>query len=104
MTPGGQERSDRGMTQLAPLTDGAAVLVTGAGITGRALLATLQPLGARATLTADSPTALQQFAQSGVAVIDPAAAVDHIVDYDLVLTSPGFAPSAPVLCTALRRW
>ena len=100
MTPGGHERSDRGMTQLAPLTDGAAVLVTGAGITGRALLATLQPLGARATLTDDSPTALQQFAQSGVAVIDPAAAVDHIVDYDLVLTSPGFAPSAPVLAAA----
>ena len=47
------------MTDLAPLNPGAAVLVAGAGITGRALLATLQPLGARATLTDDSPAALQ---------------------------------------------
>ncbi len=88
------------MTDLAPLTHGAAVLVTGAGITGRALLATLQPLGARVTLTDDSANALQRYAQSGVAVIDPAAAVDHIADFDLVATSPGFAPTAPVLAAA----
>jgi UDP-N-acetylmuramoylalanine--D-glutamate ligase len=88
------------MSDLAPLLPGAAVLVTGARVTGRAVLATLQPLGARATLTDDSPTTLQQYAQSGVAVIDPAAAVDHIADYDLVITSPGFAPTAPVLAAA----
>ena len=85
---------------LAPLTHGAAVLVAGAGITGRAVLATLQPLGARATLTDDSPTALQSYAQSGVAVIDPAAAVDHVADHDLVVTSPGFPPTAPILQAA----
>jgi UDP-N-acetylmuramoylalanine--D-glutamate ligase len=88
------------MSDLAPLVPGAAVLVTGARVTGRAVLATLQPLGVRATLTDDSPTALQQYAQSGVAVIDPAAAVDHIADYDLVITSPGFRPTAPVLAAA----
>src|ERR1700676_1247778 len=76
------------MTDLAPLVPRAAVLVT------------RRPAGVRATLTDDSPTALQQYAQSGVAVIDPAAAVDHIADYDLVITSPGFRPPAPVLAAA----
>ena len=37
---------------------------------------------------------------SGVAVVDPAEAVDHIADYDLVVTSPGFPPTAPVLAAA----
>ena len=76
------------------------MLVAGAGITGRAVLATLQPLGARATLTDDSPTALQHYAQSGVAIVDPAVAVERIADHDLVVTSPGFPPTAPVLQAA----
>lgn len=79
---------------------GAAVLVAGARVTGRAILAALTPLGVRATLTDDSPTALQSFAQKGVAVIDPANAVERIADFDLVVTSPGFPPTAPVLAAA----
>ncbi len=79
---------------------GAAVLVAGARVTGRAILAALTPLGVRATITDDSPSALQSFAQSGVAVIDPANAVETIADYDLVVTSPGFPPTAPVLAAA----
>jgi UDP-N-acetylmuramoylalanine--D-glutamate ligase len=79
---------------------GAAVLSAGARVTGRAILATLTPLGARATLTDDSPSALQSFAQNGVAVIDPANAVETITDFDLVVTSPGFPPTAPVLSAA----
>lgn len=79
---------------------GAAVLVAGARVTGRAILAALTPLGVRATLTDDSPSALQSFAQNGVAVIDPANAVETITDYDLVVTSPGFPPTAPVLAAA----
>ena len=79
---------------------GAAVLVAGARVTGRAILAALTPLGARATLTDDSPSALQSFAQNGVAVIDPANAVETITNYDLVVTSPGFPPTAPVLAAA----
>jgi UDP-N-acetylmuramoylalanine--D-glutamate ligase len=78
----------------------AKVLVCGARVTGRAILAALTPLGVRATLTDDSPSALQSFAQSGVAVIDPANAVETIADYDLVVTSPGFPPTAPVLAAA----
>jgi UDP-N-acetylmuramoylalanine--D-glutamate ligase len=79
---------------------GAAVLVAGARVTGRAILAALTPLGVRATLTDDSPSALQSFAQNGVAVIDPANAVEMIGDFDLVVTSPGFPPTAPVLAAA----
>jgi UDP-N-acetylmuramoylalanine--D-glutamate ligase len=79
---------------------GAAVLVAGARVTGRAILAALTPLGVRATLTDDSPSALTAFAQSGVAVIDAANAADRIADYDLVVTSPGLPPTAPVLAAA----
>jgi UDP-N-acetylmuramoylalanine--D-glutamate ligase len=79
---------------------GAAVLVAGAGVTGRAILAALTPLGARATLTDDSPSALTTFAQNGVVVIDAANAAERITDYDLVVTSPGLPPTAPVLVAA----
>jgi len=80
---------------------GAAVLVAGARVTGRAILSTLTPLGVRATLTDDSPSALTTFAQNGVAVIDAANAAEKITDYDLVVTSPGLPPSAPVLAAAV---
>jgi UDP-N-acetylmuramoylalanine--D-glutamate ligase len=79
---------------------GAAVLVAGARVTGRAILAALTPLGARATLTDDSASALTTYAQSGVAVIDAANAAERIADYDLVVTSPGLPPTAPVLAAA----
>ncbi|GAB3223351.1 UDP-N-acetylmuramoyl-L-alanine--D-glutamate ligase [Mycolicibacterium hippocampi] len=76
------------------------VLVAGAGITGRAVLAALAPLGVGATLTDDSPTALTDFAQQGVAVLDPVAAVARIADFELVVTSPGVPATAPVLAAA----
>lgn len=79
---------------------GAAVLVTGARVTGRAILAALTPLGVRATLTDDSPTALTSFAQQGVAVIDPANAAERICEFALVVTSPGLPATAPVLAAA----
>ncbi len=79
---------------------GASVLVAGARVTGRAILATLTPLGVRATLTDDSPSALQPYAQSGVAVIDPASAVEKITDFDLVVVSPGYPPTTPVPAAA----
>ncbi|KMO71874.1 UDP-N-acetylmuramoyl-L-alanine--D-glutamate ligase [Mycolicibacterium chubuense] len=79
-----------------PLRSGAAVLVVGAGITGRAVLAALTPLGVRATLTDDSPSALTAFARDGVAVVDPASAVATIADVDLVVVSPGIPPTAPI--------
>ena len=79
---------------------GAKVLVAGARVTGRAILAALTPLGARAALTDDSPSMLTEFAQNGVEVIDAANAADQITDYDLVVTSPGLPPTAPVLAAA----
>ncbi|WP_369830615.1 UDP-N-acetylmuramoyl-L-alanine--D-glutamate ligase [Mycobacterium sp. ACS1612] len=80
---------------------GAKVLVAGARVTGRAILAALTPLGARATLTDDSPSMLTEFAQNGVAVIDAASAAERITDFDLVVTSPGLPPTATVPAAAV---
>ncbi|CAA0131299.1 UDP-N-acetylmuramoylalanine--D-glutamate ligase [Mycolicibacterium vanbaalenii] len=82
------------------LSGGSRVLVAGAGVTGRAVLTVLAPLGVRATLTDDSPTALTSFAQQGVAVLDSAAAVEQMTGFELVVTSPGFPATAPVLAAA----
>lgn len=51
-------------------------------------------------MTDDSPTGLTALAQQGVDVVDPAGAVQRIADFDLVVTSPGFPPTAPVLAAA----
>ena len=82
------------------LEPGSAVLVTGAGVTGRAILAALAPLGVHATLTDDRPAALAEFARQGVRVLDPAEATAAISDFALVVTSPGFPPTAPMLAAA----
>ena len=79
---------------------GSAVLVTGAGITGRAILTALAPLGVHATLTDDRPAALAEYARQGVSVLEPAAATAAIADFALVVTSPGFPPTAPMLAAA----
>lgn len=79
---------------------GTAVLVAGAGITGRAVLAALAPLGVRATLTDDNLSALTAYEKQGVAVVDPGSAVEQIADFELVVTSPGLPPTAPVLTAA----
>lgn len=84
---------------LEPLP-GDTVLVAGAGITGRAVLAALTPLGVRATLTDDNTSALTSYAGQGVAVIDADTAVERISDFTLVVTSPGLPPAAPVLAAA----
>jgi UDP-N-acetylmuramoylalanine--D-glutamate ligase len=93
------ERSDRGMSQLAPLVPGAHVLVTGAGLTGRSASAALEPTGVRLTICDDDPKALQRLI-TPASVVTTADAQAHITDYALVVTSPGFAPSSPVLAAA----
>lgn len=85
---------------LTPLRPGAAVLVTGAGVTGRAVLSALTPLGVGVTLTDDNAPALRQYADTGVAVLEPAGAIADIAGFDLVVTSPGYPPTAPVLAAA----
>ncbi|HZU48551.1 MAG TPA: UDP-N-acetylmuramoyl-L-alanine--D-glutamate ligase, partial [Mycobacterium sp.] len=85
---------------LNPLAPDAPVLVAGAGMTGRSVLAALAPLGVRPTLCDDDPAALQHYAEGGVAATSPSAAAQHIGDYALVVTSPGFRPTAPLLAAA----
>jgi UDP-N-acetylmuramoylalanine--D-glutamate ligase len=81
---------------LEPLTAGAPVLIAGGGVTGRAVLTALRALGAMATLCDDDATTRRQFAESGTPTEDSATAAAHIADYALVVTSPGFSPTAPV--------
>jgi UDP-N-acetylmuramoylalanine--D-glutamate ligase len=83
-----------------PLAPGTQVLVTGAGITGQAVLGALAPLDVRVMLCDDDRGALQRHAEAGVAVLTAEAAAARIDDFDLVITSPGFPPTAPVLATA----
>jgi UDP-N-acetylmuramoylalanine--D-glutamate ligase len=87
------------MTDLSLLVPGARVLVTGAGITGRSVSAVLEPTGVRLTICDDDPKALQRLI-TPAAVVTTVDAQAHIGDYALVVTSPGFAPTAPVLAAA----
>jgi UDP-N-acetylmuramoylalanine--D-glutamate ligase len=87
------------MPQLEPLRPGARVLVTGAGLTGRSVSAVLERTGVRLTICDDDPLALQRLITPAT-VVSTAEAEAHIGDYALVITSPGFAPSTPVLAAA----
>ena len=53
----------------------------------------------RLTICDDDPLALQRLI-TPVSVVTTAEAVIHIADYALVVTSPGFAPTTPVLAAA----
>ncbi|OBY31416.1 UDP-N-acetylmuramoyl-L-alanine--D-glutamate ligase [Mycolicibacter kumamotonensis] len=83
---------------LTVLEPGARVLVAGAGVTGRAVLDALAPLGLELTLCDDDPAALSRY--TGHTTLNPAQAATRIADYALVVTSPGFPPSTPVLVAA----
>ncbi len=82
--------------ELEPLAPGVRVLVVGAGITGRAVLAALTPLGVLADLTDGNPMALEPFAYDGVRVIDADSAAQRVGEYALVVVSPGVPPSAAI--------
>jgi UDP-N-acetylmuramoylalanine--D-glutamate ligase len=82
------------------LVAGAPVLVAGGGVTGKAVLAALSRFGAAATLCDDDPATLRQYADSGVATATTSTAARHVSDYALVVTSPGFSPSTPLLAAA----
>ena len=83
---------------------GARVLVTGARVTGASAARLLADLGAEVTVTDSSPTQLQALAATplsgalrlvtGLAAPPPGT--------DLVVTSPGLRPDAPVLVAAHR--
>ncbi|MGO8937599.1 MAG: UDP-N-acetylmuramoyl-L-alanine--D-glutamate ligase [Mycobacterium sp.] len=90
--------------QLDPLVPGAPVLIAGGRVTGGAILAALTRFGAIPTVCDDDPAMLRPYAESGVATVDPAVAEQRIRDakkgYALVVTSPGFQPTTPVLAAA----
>ncbi|MCB9441342.1 MAG: UDP-N-acetylmuramoyl-L-alanine--D-glutamate ligase [Mycolicibacterium sp.] len=88
------------VVSIPPLRPGARVLVAGAGMTGRSVLAALEPLGVQAVLTDDRVDALTDAAHGGVEVLDAAAAAARIAEFDLVVTSPGLPPQAPVPAAA----
>jgi UDP-N-acetylmuramoylalanine--D-glutamate ligase len=85
---------------ISDLKPGTSVLIAGGGVTGRAVLAALTPLGLTATLCDDDPATRQQFADAGTATVDSSTAAQQIADYALVVTSPGFPPTAPVPAAA----
>jgi UDP-N-acetylmuramoylalanine--D-glutamate ligase len=78
----------------------ASVLVAGARVTGRAVAAALTRFGAVPTVIDDDPEMLRSYAQSGAATSDPTTAAQQIAEYALVVTSPGFQPTTPVLAAA----
>ncbi|MCV7381105.1 UDP-N-acetylmuramoyl-L-alanine--D-glutamate ligase [Mycobacterium alsense] len=85
---------------LDPLAPGAPVLVAGGRVTGAAVQAALTRFGATPTVCDDDPDMLRPYAERGIATLDPAAAIERIAGYALVVTSPGFAPGTPLLAAA----
>jgi UDP-N-acetylmuramoylalanine--D-glutamate ligase len=85
---------------LEPLAPGAPVLVAGGGITGKAVLAALTRFGAAPTLCDDDPVRLRDYADVGAATASTSTAIEQISRYALVVASPGFAPTAPLLVAA----
>jgi UDP-N-acetylmuramoylalanine--D-glutamate ligase len=88
------------VSELGPLVPGVPVLVAGGGVTGKAVLAALTRFGAAATLCDDDPATLRGYAESGVATMTTSTAAQQISGFALVVTSPGFAPTTPLLAAA----
>ncbi|MCX6480104.1 MAG: UDP-N-acetylmuramoyl-L-alanine--D-glutamate ligase [Mycobacterium sp.] len=85
-------------TDLRPLAPRARVLVAGARVTGRAVLRALASWDLRLSVCDDNAEALA--ALSGVDAMTPADAAARAAGFDLVVTSPGFPPTTPVLAAA----
>ncbi|MTD59067.1 UDP-N-acetylmuramoyl-L-alanine--D-glutamate ligase [Amycolatopsis pithecellobii] len=77
---------------------GRHVLVAGAGVTGRSAVPVLLGLGARVTVADGNAARLAEFdgtgAETAVGLTEPP------VDVDLVVTSPGWRPTSPLLVAA----
>jgi UDP-N-acetylmuramoylalanine--D-glutamate ligase len=88
------------MPGLEALTSGAQVLVAGARVTGRAVVSALASFDVHIWVCDDNADSLKSLADNGIDAITPADAVLSIDNYGLVVTSPGFPPTAPVLAAA----
>ena len=84
--------------ELSPLAPGARVLVAGARVTGRAVVGALSSRDVEVTVCDDDLAAARGLA--GATGISTAEAIAGAGSFDLVITSPGFAPTAPVLAAA----
>ncbi|ORW63279.1 UDP-N-acetylmuramoylalanine--D-glutamate ligase [Mycobacterium parmense] len=82
------------------MVPGAPVLVAGGGVTGKAVLGALTRFGAAPTLCDDDPATLRRYADDGVATVTGPVAAQRVADYALVVTSPGFSPTTPLLAAA----
>jgi UDP-N-acetylmuramoylalanine--D-glutamate ligase len=78
--------------------DGRPVAVTGAGVSGAAAARVLRDLGATVTVVDADAATLEALAAQGFAV-----SADLPEQLDLVVTSPGWRPSAPLLVEAAAR-
>ena len=84
--------------ELSPLAPGARVLVAGARVTGRAVVGALSNRDVEVTVCDDDAAAARALA--GDAGLSPAEAIARVRSFDLVIASPGFAPTTPVLAAA----
>ena len=84
--------------ELSPLAPGARVLVAGARVTGRAVVHALSSRDVEVTVCDDDAIAARALA--GDAGLSPAEAIARAKSFDLVITSPGFSPTTPVLAAA----
>ena len=85
-------------TELSPLAPGARVLVAGARVTGRAVVRALSSRDVEVTVCDDDAAAARALA--GDAGLAPAEAIARAGSFDLVIASPGFAPTTPVMAAA----
>lgn len=86
--------------EIALLTGGTKVLVTGARVTGRAVVDVLGSWDIAITVCDDNADALTALAASGVDTGAPGELIERIGDFGLVVTSPGFPPTSPILAAA----
>ncbi|MFM9033953.1 MAG: UDP-N-acetylmuramoyl-L-alanine--D-glutamate ligase [Mycobacterium sp.] len=77
---------------------GARVLVAGARVTGRAIVSALADWDVRLSVCDDDVSAADALDRAHA--LTPAEAAGRAGEFDLVVTSPGFPPTAPVLAAA----
>lgn len=85
---------------------GASVLVTGARVSGLAVVRPLLDLGAEVTVTDSNGAALGDASNLGVAAMtqdELLADSALLAGFSLVVTSPGFRPDSPVLAAATEQ-
>jgi UDP-N-acetylmuramoylalanine--D-glutamate ligase len=77
---------------------GRSILVAGAGITGRSVAAALVSMGAEVTVTDGNPERLAELSVPGVRLVPGLPAPPE--GTSLVVTSPGWRPTSPLLVAA----